>query len=303
MKENTTCVLALDAADYELVKEFDCENVLLEKNQPLKTKAAPGDELGIPKTLHIWPLIATGMEPDIDTDERQWNNPFWNRLRYLTSWLPIDVRRKLGALPRILGADQEFERLEKESIFQQLGGESAIDGWPGVTPSPRLDEGWLLCENIVNGRVSEDEARIQAIDNLYEALTWLQERPRYGLPIAGTHAHVLDIAGHSFANNREVLREWYRLTDRAVGELRESVDELVVISDHGMQVEWMNEDDEPGIHSFRAMISAEGIDENLPRSVDETHEFLRQIGGDSIVGEIDMAASREHLADLGYIDG
>jgi len=122
------------------------------------------------------------------------------------------------------------------------------------------------------------------------------------VPLLGVHAHILDAAGHAFAEQPNQLREVYENVDEMLGVVREHVDRLVVLSDHGMEVGWIDSDEKPGSHSWRAMFGTTE-DGPLPESVFDVREWLaqRESEQDGVVDAASLDTTREQLEDLGYL--
>lgn len=299
----TLCVLALDAADYRLAREWDCENILLDTHDELETfsysKASP-------VTLEVWTSVATGVHPRVhgiaSTGEQQeWENPILRAAnRVAPHVLPKDLRIKLGTMLR--GDDDDsvmtFGTTDHDHFFPEGGAYC----WPGVTPAKHLAETWHWLNLAEQGDIPNDELWRRLYGNMGREFGWLMAMSETTLPVVGVHSHVLDAAGHAYARRPERLREVYEDVDEMLARVREHVDRLVVLSDHGIEVGWVEEDDSPGSHSWRAMVGTteEGP---LPESVLDVREWVEERTGDesAALDDASLDTTRDQLKDLGYL--
>lgn len=296
---DTLCVLALDAADYDLLRRFGCENALLEEHHSLEVFAHDFD---VPQTTEVWPTVATGLKPEdhgMSREVRQWENPLLNTLSSVTAVLPTDVRSTLGNIVRLTGAQRSIEQTNAtDHVFDHAFG------WPGITPAEHLHEAWQWYNEARDGKLTVAELTTRLRANTGKEFGWLAAMSRSEAAVVGVHSHVLDVAGHLFATDPDRLQSVYEWVDELLGWLRSYVDRLVVLSDHGMETT-VTGDDDPGNHSWRAMIATEGVSEPLPSSVYDVRAWLEENaseidGRDESAVEIDDV--EQHLADLGYIE-
>ena len=297
---DTIAVLALDAADVRLAREWDCTNLLLDDHAKLETYA---HTLDFPRTMEVWPTVATGLAPEehgVVGDANEWENPALRAASNLTQYLPREVRSTLGRPFQRAGQERSMAQTDASHLFE----DGAVRYWPGITPADHVREAWRLMAMASGGDVSEEQLKRELVGFAGEELGWLTVASEWDVPVAGVHSHVVDIMGHTYANREERLRETYEWIDREVGFLRDRVDRLVILSDHGMQVGWLD-DESPGTHSFEALVSAEGVDGPLPDSVYDVREWLEAQFDDVSNGD-DTAASSDtpvqHLKDLGYME-
>lgn len=267
MNTNTLAVLALDAADYRLVQEFDCTNLLLDNHDHLETHAY-GHRY--PYTFEVWPVVATGVPPQ-DSGITRESMPEWDsRVLQLASkfagHLPNRLRSKIGGLLHSAGAG----RHRGDPVTDHSHVFDAVDGWPGVTPAPHVHEAIDLYMQLLDGELRRSELDPMLSRDLSHTIDWLSSVTG----LVGSHTHILDAAGHVFceAGGQDQLREYYRIADARVGDLRDRVDDLLIVSDHGMQVQDLG-DPEPGEHSYRAMV-ATTIDGALPRDIEDVANWL-----------------------------
>jgi hypothetical protein len=297
---DTIAVLALDAVDVRLSREWDCENLLLDDHRRLETYA---HSLDFPRTVEVWPTVATGLGPEahgIAGDGNEWDNSLLRAASSITQYLPRGVRATLGRPFQQAGQERSLAETDAPHVFE----DGAVRYWPGITPGEHVIEAWRLMSLASGGEITEEQLRRELTGFAGEELGWLSVAAEWDVPIVGVHSHVVDIMSHVYCNREERLRETYEWADREVGRLRERVDRLVLCSDHGMQVGWLGDED-PGTHSFEAIISAEGVDGPLPESVYDVRQWL-----ESEMGEVGPADDRvaqsdtptEHLKDLGYVE-
>lgn len=305
MTENpeTLAVLALDAADYDLIERWKCKNLQLENHAELETFSYSLDG---PYTPEVWASAATGVTPDIHgvgESTYTWDNPVLRAGSKITQLLPHYYRRKLGTI--VAGGRTEkagkmsFQMTDHDHVFH----DGLIKGWPGISPAENLSAAWNDIGAADEGEITDREFRNRIVTRTGEELGWLSAASEYtDAPIAGVHSHILDAAGHAYGENEVSLRKMYRAVDRMVGELREQVDRLVILSDHGMEVSFLN-DDNPGTHSWRAFISSTEP-EPLPESVLAVREWLEaQKPAAAESGELaSVDTPTEHLKNLGYVE-
>ncbi|QLG48857.1 alkaline phosphatase family protein [Natrinema halophilum] len=311
----TLGIVALDAADYALAREWDCQNMLLETHRELETFAHSGKH---PNTLEVWTATATGVGPtehglESTGEQQQWRNPVLEYASTVTPYiLPKDVRIRLGTWLR---GDSDgdgdvgmtLRQTSHSHLFQPDG--HVVRWWPGVTPGEHLSETWHWLNLASSGEITDDELWRRLYGNAGLEAGWLQGMGQTTVAVAGVHMHVLDAAGHAFATRLDRLREVYERVDRLLGSVREQVDELLVLSDHGMQVEWIDGDTEPGFHSWRALASTTLADDP-PESVFGVREWVeaRVDAGDVGDGSGNerrpavMDTTEEQLRDLGYLE-
>jgi len=118
----TLAVVALDAADYQLAREWNCENILLDEHTELETFSYSGDD---PVTLEVWTSVATGVHPrehgmESSGEQQEWNNPLLQLASSVTPYLlPKELRVKLGTMLR--GDDDDsvmtFDSTEHDHVF------------------------------------------------------------------------------------------------------------------------------------------------------------------------------------------
>ncbi|MFC4438915.1 MULTISPECIES: alkaline phosphatase family protein [Natrialbaceae] len=295
-------VLGIDAADYRLVKRWNLENLLLDNHASLETFS---HSLETPSTIEVWPSIATGLPPEEhglsggSRDRLEWENPALKLASRLTSYLPTEVRYQLG---RPFRRTSSLESARIDDSIPHLFDSGHVRNWPGITPAREWGQASEWFGRVSRGELSDEEYFRLEMGNDGRIIGWLEAQALSGVSIAGAHTHGLDHLGHVYAKRPQRLREGYELIDTLVGQLRDLADELVIVSDHGMQ-QTLTDDPEPGVHSWHAMVSTT-MEGDLPDSVFDVRPWIEARLGSESRTENDAAtidAPAEHLRDLGYL--
>jgi len=91
-----------------------------------------------------------------------------------------------------------------------------------------------------------------------------------------------------------------------VDEIRSEMsedDELLILSDHGMVVDWYDDEDDrggtPGNHSWRAFASS--TLDSVPETVFEVAEWINRNASEVDEASVELDIDEERLRDLGYI--
>lgn len=295
-------ILALDAADHRLVDAWDCQHIQLDQHAPLATFGS-GRHDGWPLTLDVWPAIAHGHRISETSDAavtQEWETPALAAASRAAQWLPQPVLDALGRGLQHAGFQLGMTDTGIDDHLFAAAGRAA-DNWPGITDTTRLEEMWRVCGAARSGDLTHRDLRETLVDDLHAALDALTRQQERGSVLAGSHTHILDVAGHIYADDPSRLREYYQLVNDAVGRVREQHDRLVIISDHGMQVDWLD-DPKPAEHSFSALVSQQGLSA-LPDTVVDVRDWIDpQVPAVTDDAAVDAAVSREQLAALGYVD-
>lgn len=297
---DTLCVVALDAADYELVRRWDCSNILLDHCSSIDTFTFNEDT---PLTLEVWPTVATGEHPKnhgLYDGAQEWDNPLLRIGSLFTQYFPNTWRQRLGRPFRRRGFDLTVDQVQTSHLFET----GAAFGWPGIASTEHLRQTWQWMSQIKRGEVVESDISIEILGNFGQEVGWLLGVSRMDVPIAGAHSHILDFAGHSFASRKERLQDYYEHVDDLIYQLRQQSERLVVLSDHGMQVSWLD-DPSPGEHSNRALVAASSdVSGELPASVFDVRGWLEpQIQSPTTPPELaSIDTPREQLENLGYME-
>ncbi|MCF2207527.1 alkaline phosphatase family protein [Halobacterium salinarum] len=292
-------VLALDAADKAVIEEFGCENIMLDKCAPLETEGWSSDT---PSTKEIWPTIATGLTPDehgLTLSSSESLRPTWDNKSLATASqiaqyvVPSDVRDRIGRyIHTTQNAAQSLPQTSADHAFD------AAYQWVGVTPAAHVAKTHDYWTQIQDGTLTQRELYSNVIELTLDEFQWLSTH--HGR--IGAHAHILDVAGHTYARDEASLRAYYEEVNGLVGWLRSACDELIVLSDHGMQVSMLG-DDSPGEHSLRAMVAAtDGVSTPFPETIYDVYDWLvEQTASKQAESNVTIDAPEDHLRNLGYI--
>ncbi|MGB9932001.1 alkaline phosphatase family protein [Haloarcula amylolytica] len=299
MAQETLTVLALDAADHDLLKRWDCENILLDNNTKLETYCHTYNH---PSTVEVWATMATGVGPEdhnaIMGPSMEWHNPLVNFASEIATVLPDDWREWLGRFAHNF-SNAGYPQTDLPHVFE----EGLVAWWPGITPAETVVDAvkWTT-ESVVGENLGYAELWGNMKGNCARSLAYLEGASEFDVPIVGAHCHMLDTAGHTFSKSEDELRKAYKWVDEQIGQLEEEADRLVILSDHGMQTNCITEDTDPGTHSMRAIVST-NFEASLPNSVFDVSDWLEKNTLER-AGEESKAMSdttREQLEDLGYI--
>lgn len=294
-------VLALDAVDVCHAENFKCGNLLLDGHTRMQSVA---HRLEHPHTGEAWPSIATGLHPTEHgmTGHGQWESTILTFLSRTANKINIsgNLRNKLGDVIKQNTGQSWSLQIVDESTF--LDGEyRAVHNWPGVYRNEALHYLWGLFEEVKKDRMSEQTLIREAYTEAAGKFGWIQEAITHNIELAAAHIHVIDILGHVYSDNQKTYRKVYEDVNEQVGEIRDTLspdDELLIVSDHGMETTWLD-DDSPGTHSWRAIASAttgsppeHALD---VRGWVENH--VREISPERTRAEI----PEDQLRELGYI--
>jgi len=296
-------VLALDAADVRHAEDFGCENILLDAHTRMQSVA---HRLDHPHTGEAWPSIATGLHPTEHgiTGHGEWDNPLLTYLSRAAHALNVsgDVRSKIGDAIKD-GTGQEWRlQIVDEPTF--LDGEyRAVHNWPGAYRNESLHYIWGLFQRVKDGELSQQSFVREAYTEAASKFGWVHESLEHDVELIATHIHVLDVMGHLYPEDRESYRAVYEDVDEWVGEVRAALgedDELLILSDHGMQASWVEGDDDPGTHSWRAIASSTFDDppENALDVKEWVEDHVEAVDPERSEADI----PEEQLRELGYIE-
>lgn len=301
---NSIAVLALDAADSRLIDDFNCGNLKLAQSQVLETDAWSTEK---PSTKEVWPSVATGVTPDVHgwvfEEMDAGDGPAGKANPGAKTWISlasafssiIPGRIKEWAKEVYIDeANQALKRIDHDHCFDE------VYMWPGITSATHLSKSHGAMSQAQRGEITHEELRQRTIELTLDEVEWLVTRES---KIVGVHSHILDVAGHVYAKREEHLKQYYERMDALVEWVRYECDELVILSDHGMQVGWYD-DDEPGEHTFGAFISATSGLDGLPDTIYEVREWLegQELSGYDVSTVASSDTTEEQLRALGYID-
>jgi hypothetical protein len=288
-------VLALDAADYALLQEWECDNILLDNHRELETFSYTYDR---PYTREVWTSVATGLRPEehgVTGADSNWENPMLDFVSSIISYIPTRIRANIGKV--LLQSGFDLNSYSLETIFDK----GIMDQWPGVGDETHFRQAQNWIAEVNDGNLSETDLRRRLLGNTGKELGWLSAMGGTDIPIAGTHSHVLDIAGHIYCSRAGMLKEYYELIDSMVGTMKDNCDELVILSDHGMEVDVLGDQD-PGKHSWRAFVSTTLESEPPNDVIDVSNWLANQKNSFENSGQSEgLDAPEDHLRDLGYL--
>ncbi|NHN58911.1 MULTISPECIES: alkaline phosphatase family protein [Halorussus] len=300
----TLVVLALDALDPAHVERSGTDEFQLSTYGECETFSYMYEK---PHTIEVWPTIATGYHPSKHgiTKERtsQWDNPVVNFASRFVGWLPGKHRAALGeAAERVTGADWELEEVDAPTFLNGPG--RVVHNWPGVHRGEELQRAWDIFREANQNDMSMQEFDREIRGIAAEQFGWCREMLNHDLNLVATHIHVIDATGHVYRNNQKRYYDTYQWTAERVSEIRSAMsseDELLIISDHGIDTPWVSRkrDQDIGSHSWRAF-SSTTLD-TRPESVFDVKEWVENHVDDATVDEEDIDIPEEQLRDLGYI--
>jgi hypothetical protein len=296
-------VLALDAADLHHAESFGCEHILLDNHTGMTSLAHTFD---YPHTGEVWPSIATGLHPAEHgvTGQGEWDSAILTQLSRVAHRLAVsgEVRKQIGGLINEYSGQQWQLNLVDEPTF--LDGEHrAVHNWPGVHRNDVLQYLWQLFQQAKDDKLSTETFRREAYTEAASKFGWLKAAMDYDIEVAAVHIHLLDVLGHLYPNDRERYREVYDAVDAMVAEIRNLLgedDELLILSDHGIETAWVEDDDTPGRHSWRAMASS--TVDTPPEHVLDVRAWVEEHVTPAKQSGSRIDIPEDQLRELGYIE-
>jgi len=298
----TLVVLALDAVDVKHAEDFGADNLLLDSHVEMQSVA---HRLDHPHTGEAWPSIATGLHPTEHglTGHGEWDNPILTVLSRIAHTLNISgsIRDRISqTIKENTGQDWQLQTVEEPTFLD--GDQRAVHNWPGVFRNDSLHYIWGLFGSASKNEMSEEVLLREAYTEAASKFGWVHEAIEHDPEVAATHVHVIDVLGHLFADDEQRYREVYEKIDGWVGDLRDALgedDELLILSDHGMEATWIDGDDDPGTHSWRAIASTTVNDP--PEHALNVREWV-EAHVETVDGEAtDADLPEEQLRQLGYV--
>lgn len=302
----TLAVIGLDALDYALAQKWDCSNLLLESHSEIETFSHTFD---YPITAEVWPTIATGKLPSDDGGESGGRDEDWSGAmgmvnRVANSVLPMKLRVTVGKyLRKSKEVPSHFDPTDEDHLF----GKGVVYNWPSLTPAQNWSrsENWL--REFYDGNLTDEEFFRRQLAFTGEEVGWLQSMSHSNLPIVGTRCHILDHTGHAWADHPEKLKRAYMAVDSLIENIRnlDTIDQMLIVSDHGMKSSILPADETSGEHSWRATIAYSEDNVTLPSHVKdirdwvETRDLLKSTA--ESWDETTTDTPTEHLRDLGYL--
>lgn len=306
----TLLVLGLDALDAGLVEYWDIDSFKLSQHREIETFCY-GHET--PYTLEVWPTIASGLHPEQHgvtvKESSDWENPILDFFSQYADHLPGRLQSRLGSyLDSVTASDFALATTTEKTFFD--GPKRAVQNWPGVTEGRELVDVWDMTD-VGYSRSAFDR---EVLGKAAGQFGWAEEMLHHDVVLAGVHVHALDVFGHAYACKRDNLthstgriqdleRTYHDIAnkvDRILDNMSDN-DDLLILSDHGMTNELIDEPDENfGGHSFRAFASST-IEDPLPESVFGMYDWVEDHidEGDE---EDALEMPKEQLRELGYID-
>lgn len=302
----TVVVLAIDALDHAIVDYFNLDALRLRTNQKIETFNYSQE---VPYTPEVWTTVATGLSID-DHDVKQagtseWSNPLLEFASKFTGHMSEGTRYRLGQLvTSYTNEDWGFGSTSMETMFDGPG--RYLHNWPGVD-NEDVDYVNSLYEDAIHEELTYEEFDAALYAIAAQQFEWVEEmlrvRERVHLPVTllGCHTHILDAAGHIYGDDEDVYRQFYEwVADRVakVITLLSDDDYLLLLGDHGMEVEFLD-DDTPGQHSWRPHVAS--TDDSVPEDVHDVRNWVEVRLPDAAPSGSKMKLPEEQLRDLGYI--
>jgi predicted AlkP superfamily pyrophosphatase or phosphodiesterase len=322
----TLVVLGIDALDPDLVDSDEHPHLTLDAHRSIETIVSSSGE---PSTHELWPTIITGLPPTdhglVLDDGVTWENPVIAVLSSVADYvLPDEIQTRLGNwLLTNTGADAfrtpatYYADNDLETVFDDH--ESIGIGIPNYVVDPDTEDrehqlrrhmGDLFerDSDAKGGHTSADPVAFyeQCLEMVMIRIARVRRalRSREHELVFG-YTSGLDLIGHVTHSRPALQQRAYEEVNEFVGELRgdlEEEDELVLVSDHGLQ---------DGLHTDEAMIAAtEPSVGNSVESVLDVRATIEELlaAGEHIPkprndrqGGLGSEAVREQLDDLGYM--
>lgn len=297
----TVVLIGLDALDSRLVSGH--KNIELSSGKRIETFAKMKD---VPFTLEVWPSVATGKMPQqhgiTEEGTSSWDNILIDILSNFTGNLPDGKRNQLGRMAeKYFGAEYTIPETNEQTLFDKDG--RVVHNWPGVYRNRYLLDVWrTLNPGEQNQSPEEFEREIKGIAS--EQFGWVEEMIEHDVSLVATHIHTIDMAGHIYFRDRDRYESIYNWVDKRIGDVLEKMDEgdeIVILSDHGMDVEWL-EDENPGVHNWNPYCSTT-IDKGIFDEVTELRGWIEpEIEDIEEQDSENIEYDEEQLRDLGYIE-
>lgn len=322
----TVVILGIDALDPDLVDPDKHSNLTLDSHRSISTIVSSSGE---PSTHELWPSIITGLPPaehGLILDEGvSWENPFIAAGSTVADYvLPDDLQTRLGGwLLTNTGADAfrtPATYYEKNGIKTVFDNRTSIGiGIPNYVIDRNTEDrehqlrrqmGDLFARDLEakGGHRSSNPAAFyeQCLEMAMIRIARVRRSLRskeYELIFGYTSG--LDLIGHVSHSQPELQHGAYNEMNEFVGELREDLgedDELILVSDHGLQ---------DGLHTEEAMIAGTSpvvetvesvldIKKTIDELLDEGPHKSNNRWTES-EDEEQSEAVRQQLKDLGYM--
>lgn len=324
----TLVVLGIDALDPELVDATEHPHLTLNASRTIDTiDSSAGD----PSTHELWPTIITGLRPEehgLVLDEGvAWDNPLLQLGSQVASYiLPDGIQARIGAW--LLNNTTEDAFRTSATYYAQQGLDTIFDGRESKSigiPNYVVDKTEEDREHQLRrqmGELFERNPDTETGHSTNDPITFYEQclemamirivRVRRALrnrsfELVFGYTSGLDLIGHVAYERQELQSDAYDELNDFVGELEEDLreeDELVVISDHGLQ---------NGVHTHQAMIATtdqsiiEGVESVLDvasaieTELDSTNHKPEQRSQTVESDEATRQTVEKQLEDLGYM--
>jgi len=301
----TFVVLGLDALDTRLVEAFGCETLELQRFGTIETFS---HNFPYPYTLEIWPTVATGLHPSdhgvgaTKGSNTEWNNSVLEAASRVTAHFPTDVRNYLGNMAEsVADAENTIAETSEPTVFD--GEHRFVHNWPGVTNGRALLDIWDITKPSED--ISIESFECEVLSKSAQKFAWIEEMLAHDAALLGAHIHTLDVTGHAYSTetHRDRLREMYEWVEAWIDRLLDQMepeDELLILGDHGMHVEWLDGAEKASSHSWYPM-AATTVDEPLFENMFGAREWIESHVPDVFVDEKHLDLPTEQLKKLGYI--
>ncbi|XGI84221.1 alkaline phosphatase family protein [Halorutilales archaeon Cl-col2-1] len=322
----TLVVLGIDALDPELADPDDHPHLTLCSHASIDTIVSSAGE---PSTHELWPSIITGLTPEehgLKLDEGvSWENPVIDLGSEVADYVVPDGLQTLIGAWLLNNTEQDafrvpatyYDKNGLETLFD--GREAKAIGVPNYVTDPDdedrehqlrrdMDELFERDTDAKGGHTSDDpvefyelcmEMSMVRIALVRRALRSMNYELVFG------YTSGLDLIGHVSYDLPELQDRAYEELNDFVGELRGDLsedDELVVVSDHGLQ---------DGVHTDEAFISS--TDPSIVESVEGILDLRGVVNEELERGHIpdkpdyerdegcEGERVKEQLEDLGYM--
>ncbi|MFB6200929.1 MAG: alkaline phosphatase family protein [Halorhabdus sp.] len=302
----TVVVLAIDAIDQALVDYFDLDELRLQTDREIETFNYAQK---VPYTPEVWTTVATGLpveEHDVkDAGTSQWSNPLLELASKITGRFPEHYRYLLGQFVKEhTDEDWGFGTTDLDTLFDSEG--HYLHNWPGINNTD-VDEVNSLYQDALDAGLSNAEFDLRLYTIAAQEFEWVEEmlrsRERTSAPVnlLGVHTHILDAAGHIYADDERHYRqfyEWVAARVEKITDLLHEDDSLILLGDHGMEVEFLG-DATPGQHSWRPHVAS--TEDSVPSDVENVRGWVEQRVSQERHTTEEMDVPEDRLRELGYI--
>jgi hypothetical protein len=302
----TLVVLGIDGLDHELIEDTDATALALETVAPLETFAYTLDR---PHTIDVWPTVATGVPPEEhgvsahgewDSDVVDFGARIVKTFEDVTG-LDFPGHDQLEEAAESTGAGWEPGTVDVPTVFDEPGRH--VYNWPGVARNEFLLWAWsIIYEELYAEKITKPEFVDRMEAEAAAKFAWAERMIDTEFTLVATHVHAMDSFSHAFRDDREQLTRQYHWCADHVDRVRDALgpdDDLLIVSDHGMETEWLCEDFTPGDHSWRAV--AASTTDSVPETVYDVRAWIEDHLAAYEQRGADLDLPEEQLRDLGYI--